>query len=137
MVEVCGTSDGHTLNSRDCVRLEGSNPDGPFLCELAQSILIIIHVKRSSSLSLIALADTARGEAKTDPENTAKKKKSAKQQRVNVCVYISSMEIHKLTLCGLVMKTNLKLWRLQSKHTGVILKHLLVGPAHTETPTRT
>lgn len=46
---------------------EGRNPDGPLLCELAQSILIVIHVKRGSSLSLIALADMACGKAKTDP----------------------------------------------------------------------
>lgn len=31
--------------------LEGPNPDGPFLCELALSALIVIHVKTSSSLS--------------------------------------------------------------------------------------
>lgn len=59
MAEVCGTSDEHTLDSRDCVKLEGLNPDGPFLCELALSILIIIRVKRGCSLSLIALADMA------------------------------------------------------------------------------
>ncbi len=41
------------------MRLEGSNPDGPFLSELALSILIIIRVKRGSSLSPIALADMA------------------------------------------------------------------------------
>lgn len=68
--KVSGTSNGHTLDSGDCVRLERPNPDGPFLCELALSILIIIHVKRSSSLSPIALADMARGKAKTDPQNT-------------------------------------------------------------------
>lgn len=57
------------------VRLEGPNPDGPFLCELALSILIVIHVKRGSSLSLIALADMARGKAKTDPQNTRKQQR--------------------------------------------------------------
>lgn len=72
MVQVCGTSDGYTLNSRDCAKLEGLNPDGQFLCELALSILIIIRVKRGSSLSPIALADMAQGKAKTDPKNTAK-----------------------------------------------------------------
>lgn len=77
--KVCGTSDGHTLDSRDCVRLEASNPDGPFLCELALSILIIIRVKRGSSLSPIALADMAQGKAKTDPENTSK------QQSYSLC----------------------------------------------------
>lgn len=52
----------------------GASPDGPLLCELPQSILIVIHVKRGSSLSLIALADMARGKAKTDPS----KKKNSK-----------------------------------------------------------
>lgn len=55
----------------------GPNPDGPPLCEAAQSILIVIHMKRGSSLSPKALADMAHGKAKTDPsvEKTLKKQR--------------------------------------------------------------
>lgn len=51
------------------MELGGSNPDGPLLCEVSLSILIVIRVKRGSSLRLIALADSARGEAETVHEN--------------------------------------------------------------------
>lgn len=109
MVEVCGTSDGHTLDSRDSVRLEGSNPDGPFLCELAPSILIIIRVKRGSSLSLIALADMARGKAKTDPRNTAKQQRYSQCWR---CTHTHTHPPHTHTVSCVTIKINLKhRWR--------------------------
>ena len=95
------------------MRLEGSNPDGPFLCELAPSILIIIRVKRGSSLSLIALADMARGKAKTDPKN------SAKQQRYSHCWRHpphththTHARTHTHTVSCLTIKSNLKHWTI-------------------------